>query len=256
MKLRRLFPILFMLICLAPLRAQTVLHVAAAADLEPLLPSILTQFGQRTGIRAEGTYKSSAVLTTQILNGAPFDVFLSANLGYPKKLIAAGAAEPAAPITYAKGTLVLWERKDSHLPPPSLALLQNPALKTLAIANPEEAPYGAAAVAALKSLHLYDRLKPRIVMAQNIGQTAQFVESGNADAGLISLTSALTHTLSSIGSYYLIPRNLYPPIEQGMVIVKKTGHRADAQKLIDYLLSKPIQGEFASRGLAPANSGQ
>ncbi len=252
MRLRRWFSFLLAVVFLAPLHAQTVLHVAAAADLEPLLPSILQQFAERTGIRAEGTYKSSAVLTTQILNGAPFDVFLSADLGYPQKLIAAGAAEPATPITYAKGTLVLWVRKDSHLPAPSVALLRNPALKTLAIANPEEAPYGQAAVAALKSLHLYDLLKPRIVMAQNIGQAAQFVESGNADAGLISLTSALTKTLASIGSYYLIPRNLYPPIEQGMVIVKKTAHRAEAQRLVDYLLSKPIQNELASKGLAPA----
>lgn len=241
---------------LAPLHAQAVLHVAAAADLEPVLPAILTQFAERTGVRAEATYKASAVLTTQILNGAPFDVFLSADTGYPKKLIAAGAAEPASPIVYAKGTLVLWERKDSHLPPPSIALLRSPALKTLAIANSEQAPYGQAAVAALKSLRLYDRLKQRIVVAQNIGQTAQFVESGNADAGLISLTSALTHTLSSIGSYYVIPRDLYPPIEQGMVIVKKTGNRAAAQRLADYLLSKPIQGELAAGGLAPAYSGQ
>ncbi|MGH9599807.1 MAG: molybdate ABC transporter substrate-binding protein [Terracidiphilus sp.] len=256
MKLRPLLAILFAPAFLVPLPAQTVLHVAAAADLEPLLPPILNQFAERTGIRAEGTYKASAVLTTQILNGAPFDVFLSADLGYPRKLIAAGAAEPSAPITYAKGTLVLWTRKDSHLPPPSIALLRSPALKTLAIANPEQAPYGQAAVAALKSLHLYAALKPRIVMAQNIGQTAQFVESGNADAGLISLTGALTHSLSSIGSYYLIPRNLYPPIEQGVVIVKKSTHRAEAQRLVDYLLSKPIQGELAAHGLAPAHSGQ
>ena len=256
MKPRRLLAFILAVAALAPLHAQTVLHVAAAADLEPLLPSILRQFEERTGIHAEVTYKASAVLTTQILNGAPFDVFLSADLGFPQKLIAAGAAEPNAPIVYAKGTLVLWTRKDSHLPPPSIALLSSPALKTLAIANPEQAPYGRAAIAALKSLHLYDQLKPRIVMAQNIGQTAQFVESGNADAGLISLTGALTHTLSSIGSYFLIPRDLYPPIEQGMVIVKKTGQRAAAQKLMDYLLSKPIQGELASRGLAPAISGK
>ncbi len=256
MKLRGMLAAVFALALAAPLPAQTVLHVAAAADLQPLLPPILKQFEERTGIHAEGTYKASAVLTTQILNGAPFDVFLSADMSYPQKLIAAGAASPAQPVLYAKGTLVLWTRKDSHLPPPSLDLLRSPALKTLAIANPQQAPYGQAAVAALKSLGLYAQLKPRIVMAQNIGQTAQFVESGNADAGLISLTGALTPTLKSIGSYYLIPRNLYPPIQQGMVIVNKTAHRADAQRLLDYLLSKPIQGELAARGLAPAISGQ
>ena len=95
-----------------------------------------------------------------------------------------------------RGTLVLWTRKDSHFPPPSLDLLRSPDLKRLAIANPDRAPYGRAAVAALTSLKLYDALKPRLVTAENISQAAQFVDSGNADAGLISLTSALTPRLA------------------------------------------------------------
>ena len=182
------------------------MRVAAAADLEPVLPPILEQFHQATGIHAEATYQASAMLTTQIMNGAPFDLFLSADLGYPKKLIdagladAAGSADSSTPITYAKGTLVLWTRKDSALGPPSLDLLRNPALKRLAIANPDRAPYGRAAVAALTSLKLYDALKPRLVTAENIAQAAQFVDSGNADAGLISLTSALTPTMASSGN--------------------------------------------------------
>ncbi len=208
------------LLLLAPLSAQAPLRIAAAADLEPVLPPILEQFSHATGIRAEATYQASAMLTTQIMNGAPFDLFLSADLSYPKRLIDAGLADAAGtpdsstPITYAKGTLVLWARKDSPLGPPSLALLRNPALKRLAIANPERAPYGRAAVAALTSLKLYDALKPRLATAENIAQAAQFADSANADAGLISLTSALTPRMSSSGTYFLIPRNLYPPIEQ------------------------------------------
>ena len=118
--------------CSRPLHAQAPLRVAAAADLEPVLPPILEQFRQATGIRAEATYQASAMLTTQIMNGAPFDLFLSADLSYPKRLIDAGLADAAGspdsstPITYAKGTLVLWARKDSSLPPPSLDLLRNP----------------------------------------------------------------------------------------------------------------------------------
>src|SRR5580692_5891142 len=133
------------------------------------------------------------MLTTQIMNGAPFDLFISADLSYPKKLIdagladAAGSADSSAPITYAKGTLVLWARKDSKLPRPSLDLLHNPGLKRLAIANPDRAPYGQAAVAALTRLKIYDDLKPRLATAENVAQAAQFVDSGNADAGLISL---------------------------------------------------------------------
>ena len=136
----------------APLVAQAPLRVAAAADLEPVLPPILAQFEQATGIHAEATYQASAMLTTEIENGAPFDLFLSADLSYPKKLIddgladAAGSADSTTPIIYARGTLVLWARKDSQLPPPSLDLLRSPSLKRLAIANPDRAPYVRAAV--------------------------------------------------------------------------------------------------------------
>ena len=237
--------------------AQTPLRVAAAADLEPVLPPILTAFQQATGIHAEATYQASAMLTTQIENGAPFDLFLSADLGYPRRLIdagladAAGTADSSTPITYAKGTLVLWARKDGGLAPPSLELLRSPALKRLAIANPDRAPYGRAAVSSLKSLGLYDALKPKLVTAENIAQAAQFADSGNADAGLISLTSALTPRMSSTGSYFVIPRNLYPPIEQGAVIVSKTAQREAVHKLLDYLLSPAVQSQLAKSGLTP-----
>jgi molybdate transport system substrate-binding protein len=249
--LKQFFAALFSLLLLAPLGAQTPLRVAAAADLEPVLPPILVQFEKNTGIHAEATYQSSATLTTQIENGAPFDIFLSADLGFPKRLIDAGFADSTTSVTYARGTLVLWERKDSHLPPPSLELIRNPKLRRLAIANPDRAPYGRAAVAALHSLKLYGSLKPRIVTAENIAQAAQFVDSANADAGLISLTSALTPRLSADGSYFAIPRGLYPPIEQGAVIVSKTTQRAAARKLLDFLLSPAVQAQFARSGLTP-----
>jgi len=248
---------LFAFLILAPLSAQEPLRVAAAADLEPVLPPILVQFEKNTGIHAEATFQSSATLATQIQNGAPFDVFLSADLGFPKRLIdagladAAGSADSTNPITYARGTLVLWERKDSQLPPPSLDLLRSPALKRLAIANPDRAPYGRAAVAALRSLKLYDTLKPSLVTAENIAQAAQFVDTANADAGLISLTSALTPRLSADGSYFVIPRDLYPPIEQGAVIVSNTKRRDAAHKLLDFLLSPAMQAQLAKSGLTP-----
>jgi molybdate transport system substrate-binding protein len=248
---------LFAFLFAAPLSAQVPLRVAAAADLEPVLPPILVQFEKNTGLHAEVTYQSSATLATQIENGAPFDVFLSADLSFPKRLIddgwadTAGSADSSAPIAYARGTLVLWSRKDSPLPPPSLDLLSSPALKRLAIANPDRAPYGRAAVAALQNLRLYDALKPRLVTAENIAQAAQFVDSANADAGLISLTSALTPRLSADGSYFVIPRDLYPPIEQGAVIVSNTRQRAAVQKLLDFLLSPAVQAELARSGLTP-----
>ena len=245
--------LLLTFLCLPLLNAQATVRVAAAADLEPVLPPILAQFQRQTGIRAVATYKASAILTTQILNGAPFDLFLSADIGYPQRLIAAGTADSAEPIVYAKGTLVLWTRKDSHLPQPSIGLLRSPALTTLAIANPRQAPYGRAAVATLKNLNLYSALEPHIVLAENIGQAAQFVQSGNAQAGFLSLTAALTPTLSSVGSYFVVPRNLYPPIEQGAVVVKNSAKRAAAHRLFDFLLSPPVQAEMAKHGLAQAS---
>jgi molybdate transport system substrate-binding protein len=252
-----IFLALLGLASLAPLSAQTPLRVAAAADLEPVLPPILEQFRVATGMRAEATYQASAVLAAQIQNGAPVDLFLSADLGYPKRLIdagladAAGTADSSTPIVYARGTLVLWMRKDAPLPPPSLDLLRSPELKRLAIANPERAPYGRAAVAALTSLKIYDALKPRLVTAENIAQAAQFVDSGNADAGLISLTAALTPRLAADGVYFVIPRDLYPPIEQGAVIVTSTTERPAAHKLLDFLLSAPVQAQLSRSGLTP-----
>lgn len=248
-----LFSPLLAVLCV-PAIAQTV-RVAAAADLEPVLPPIFAEFQRSTGIDAQATYGASASLTTQIENGAPFDVFFSANMDYPRRLIADGLAQgnAGAPILYAMGTLVLWTRKDTKLPPPSLELLRDPALKTLAIANPQRAPYGKAAVAALEKLGLYDALKPRLVTADNIGQTAQFVDSGNADAGLISMTAALTPRLASAGSYFVIPRDLYPPIEQGAVILSKSSQLTAAKKLLDYIMSAPVQEELRKHGLTPAS---
>jgi molybdate transport system substrate-binding protein len=233
------------------------LRIAAAADLQPVLPPILNQFRESTGIEVQATYQASAALTTQILNGAPFDIFLSADLSYPKRLLDAGKADTAglsnsaSPVTYARGTLVLWTRKDGHWPNPTLDTLRDPSLQRIAIANPDRAPYGRAAIAALTNLKLLDTLKPKFVTAENISQTAQFAETGNTDAGLISLTSAKTEHLASIGSYFVIPGNLYPPIEQGAVIISNTPQRQNAQRFLEFLLSPPIQQQLAKSGLTP-----
>jgi len=243
--------------CLTPAAAQGPVRIAAAADLEPVLPPILEQFQKETGIPAEATYQASAALTMQIQNGAPFDVFLSADLGYPQKLISAGLAQglgdgtAGTPITYAKGTLVLWARKDTHLPLPSLDMLQRPEVHSIAIANPDRAPYGRAAVAVLRKRGIYDAVKSRLVTAENIAQAAQFVDSGNADVGFISLTSASTPRLTADGRYFIVPAELYPPLEQGAVLVTSTKQRVEAKKLLVFLMSTPVQQEMRKYGLTP-----
>ncbi|MBV8629561.1 MAG: molybdate ABC transporter substrate-binding protein, partial [Silvibacterium sp.] len=172
--------------CSSAQTAHQTLRIAAAADLQPVLPPLLGEFESETGIHAEASFQSSATLATQILNGAPFDIFMAADMGFPERVIAAGLAEETQPIAYGRGTLVIWARNDGRFRNLSMGSLKDPALKSLAMANPQHAPYGLAAQAALTHLGLYDALKPKLVIAENIVQAAQFVESGNAELGLIS----------------------------------------------------------------------
>lgn len=232
--------------------AQQTLRIAAAADLEPVLPAILAEFQSQTGVHAEASYQSSATLATQIMNGAPFDVFLAADLGFPQRVIAAGLAEETEPIVYARGTLVLWARRDGRFHQLSIDSLKDPALMSVAMANPEHAPYGRAAKAALQHLGLYEGLKSKLVIAENIAQTAQYVESGNAELGLISLTSALSPRLRASGEYVPVPQDAYPAILQGVVIVKHPSGTQQAHRFLDFLASAPIQHQLEAGGLAPA----
>lgn len=249
-----------LLLCLglATASAQTTIRIAAAADLQPVLPPILAQFEKETGIQAEATYEASAALTTQIINGAPFDVFLSADLGYPQKLIEAGLAQglgdgaTGTPITYAVGTLVLWTRNDSHLPGLSMSLLRMRQVQRIAIANPDRAPYGRAAMAALEKHGLLEEVKSKLVTAENIAQAAQFADSGNATVGFISLTAASTPRLKADGHYFVVPDNLYQPIEQGAVLIANAPNRVAAKKFLAYLMSTPVQQGMREYGLTPS----
>ena len=228
------------------------LRIAAAADLQPVLPPLLAEFESQTGIHAAVSYQSSATLATQIMNGAPFDLFLAADLSFPERVIAAGLSEETQPIAYARGTLVLWARNDSRFRSLSMDSLKDPAVKSVAVANPEHAPYGRAARAALEHLGLYVTVKPKLVIAENIAQTAQYVESGNAELGLISLTSAVTPRLRASGHYVDVPQDAYPPILQGAVILKRPAGTQPAHRFIDFLASAPVQQQLEVAGLAPA----
>ena len=244
---------LLVLSLIAPLASAQSLRLAAAADLQPVLPPIVAEFESQTHIHVDASYQSSATLATQIQNGAPFDLFMAADLSFPQRVISESLADSLQPIPYARGTLVLWVRNDSPLHQLSVDTLRDTALRTLAIANAEHAPYGRAAEASLKSLGLYDQLKPKFVVAENIAQTAQYVDSGNAQAGLISLTSALSERLRANGHYFVMPRDSYPPILQGAVVLKNSSHRTQAHQFLDFLMSPKVQQELAARGLEPTN---
>lgn len=232
-------------------RAQQTLRVAAAADLQPLLPGILAQFTAQTGIHTQASYKSSATLAAAIINGAPFDLFLAADFSFPERVIAAGLAEESAPIAYARGTLVLWTRNDSVFRTLSLQSLRDPALQSIAIANPRHAPYGRTAEAALRHLGVYSALKPKLVIAENIAQAAQYADSGNAQVGFLSLTSALTPRLRSSGHFIRVPRADYPPILQGAIVVKGSANAQAAHRFLAFLASAPVAHELEAGGLAP-----
>jgi molybdate transport system substrate-binding protein len=228
---------------------QKELRVAAAADLQPVMPVLAQEYEKTTGLKLVVSFGSSSTLATQILNGAPMDIFLGADFVYPEKVVAAGLADGSAPTPYANGTLVLWARKDSPLLPLSMESLTDPRVKTIAIANELHAPYGHAAAEALRKLKIYDEVAPHFVVGENIAQTAQFVESGNAQLGLISLTAASSPHFKEIGTYVLVP-TVYPEIHQCAVIMKNSDHKAEAHAFLDWMLSPAVQGKLSTLGLA------
>jgi molybdate transport system substrate-binding protein len=228
---------------------QKELRVAAAADLQPVMPVLSQAYEHATGVKLVASFGSSSTLATQIIGGAPMDIFLGADFTYPEKVVAAGLAD-GAPVAYAKGTLVLWARKDSGLLPLSIATLTDPRVKTVAIANELHAPYGRAAADALRKMKMYDAVSPHFVVGENIAQTAQFVESGNAQLGLISLTAASTEHFKEIGTYVLVPASQYPEILQCAVIMKNSDRKADAHAFLDWLLSPAVQANWPNVGLA------
>jgi molybdate transport system substrate-binding protein len=228
---------------------QKQLRVAAAADLQPVMPVLSQAYEKAMGVKLVVSFGSSSTLATQILGGAPMDIFLGADFTYPEKVVAAGLADGTAPTSYAKGTLVLWARKDSGLLPLSIERLTDPRVKTVAIANELHAPYGRAAAEALRKMKMYDAVSPHFVVGENITQTAQFVESGNAQLGLISLTAASTEHFKHLGTYVLVPTTQYPAILQYAVVMKNSDRKAEAHAFLDWLLSSPVQGMLPNLGL-------
>src|SRR5271168_3369671 len=173
--------------------ADREINVAAAADLNAALQEVAASYEKRTGVAVKLSFGASGALTQQIQNGAPFDIFFSADMDYPRQLIAGGQAESATLYRYAVGQLVLWVPRDSPLDVErkGLDVLLYPSVKKISIANPQHAPYGRAAVAALNHYGLYEGVAERLVLGENVAQAAQFVESGNAQAGLVALAHAL-----------------------------------------------------------------
>ena len=230
--------------------------MAAAADLQFAMQDVAARFQKETGKAVKLVFGSSGNFFQQIPNGAPFDMFFSANLDYPKKLEAAGLTVPGSYYLYAKGKIVIWATKDSKLDLNSgMQALLNSSVSKIAIANPQHAPYGQAAVAAMKTEGVYDRLKDRLVLGENISQTASFVVSGAADVGIIALSLALSPNLKDKGRYADVPAGEYPPIEQACVILSSSKNKQAAQQFLSFFKTPAIGELLRSYGFdLPATS--
>jgi molybdate transport system substrate-binding protein len=230
---------------------KKTLRIAAAADLQPVMPILAQEYERQTGVKLDFSFGSSSTLATQILNGAPFDCFFGADFVFPEKVVAGGLADGAAPIPYAKGTLVLWARRDLAAPL-SLSLLTDPRVTKVAIADEFHAPYGRAGYAVLRQMKILDRIQPKLVVGENIAQTAQFVESGNAQMGLISLTLASSSKFKAEGDYVLFPK-VYPEIKQYAVVMKASKNLPEAKAFVDWVRSSKVQQSLPKFGLEPVN---
>ncbi len=222
----------------SPVRAAESLSVAAAADLTYCLDDMNAAFKKsHPDADIKVSSGSSGNFATQIKNGAPFEVFLSADIGFPRDLVKAGLADEKSLTTYAVGRLVLWTARPEAVDvTKGLAILaKDEPVKKLAIANPDHAPYGRAAKQALEHDKLWDGVQGRIVMGENIAQTATFVATGSADAGIVALSLVITGANSKIGKWQEIPADKYAPLEQAAVLTKKGADSATAKAYMDFL---------------------
>jgi len=236
---------------------STEVSIAAASDLVFCLEDLNRQF---TNSHPEVTLKtstgSSGNFFAQIKNGAPFDLFLSADMSYPRELIKAGAAEEASLFQYAIGRLALWTVNTNLALTSGLLALRDPAVKRVAIANPEHAPYGRAARDALRHAGLWEAIQPRLVLGDNISQTAQFVQTGNADAGIVALSLVLSPRLANVGRWVEVPPNTYPPLEQGAVLTRRGKDNSAARTYLKFLQSGRAREIFDRYGFRLPSSGK
>jgi len=233
-----------------PASSAKELRVDVAADLENSMPVLAQAYEHATGVKMRVNYGASGKLASQIIHGEPVDLFLSADYLFAEKVVAANLADTGDPIPYARGMLVLWARKDSPLQPLHLEALMDARVTTVAIPNPEHAPYGRAAISAIEKLKMLDTVKPKLVVAENGAQAAQFAESGRTQLGFLSQTLAMSTHFQQLGTFVLVP-TVYPEIRQCAVVLRGSDRRAEAHAFLDWLRSPAIQANLPRLGLRP-----
>jgi molybdate transport system substrate-binding protein len=243
-----LVPMVMVLPMARATRAQEI-RVAAAADLEFAMKDVAAQFEKQTGTKVDVTYGSSGNFFSQLQNGAPFDLFFSADIGYPRTLEAAGLAEPGTVYEYAIGRIAIWTPADAKVDVVRLGwkTLLDARVQKIAIANPEHAPYGRAAVAALKKAGIYDQVKAKLVYGENISQAAQFVQSGNAQAGIVAMSLAVSPGMKE-GKRWEIAVDMHPSIEQAAILLKTSRNKTSARAFLEFVKSEGGRATLSKYG--------
>lgn len=232
---------------LTPSPSEQKVTIAAAADLKFAMDKIITSFRkEHPDDQIDLIYGSSGKFHTQIQQGAPYDIFFSADVGFARELKKAGQAI-TEPKLYAVGRIVLWSatRDATKL---TLASLTDPSIKKIAIANPKHAPYGKRAEEALRSVGIWDRVQDKLIFGENIAQTAQYAQSGSADVGIIALSLAVSQELASKGGYWLVPDNLHAPLEQAYVVTRHGEGNSLATEFASYMDTPRVRRIMTSYG--------
>ena len=233
----------------ASVSASEHVAVAAAANLVYVLEPLDAAFAKaEPDVKVTREIGASGSLVAQIENGAPYDVFLSADLDFPRRLVKAGGARGSSLTTFAIGRLVLWTTRPGLDLPSVPSVVRDPSVRRLAIANPQTAPYGRAALEVLSKLGLSGDAKPKLVFGENITQTAQYVFSGNVDAGFVALSLVVSPKLKDKGRWLEVPSSLYAPIEQGAVLTVPGGSNPAARRYLDFLKSPEARRIFSRFG--------
>jgi len=227
------------------------IRIAAAADLKWALEDVKAAFERgHPGLTCALTFGSSGNFYSQLTHAAPFDVFLSADLDYPRRLVEQGKAKKESLFTYAIGQLVLWAPKASPVPLEALGMkaVEHPAVRRIALANPRHAPYGRAAEQALSASGLLDSSRGKFILGENVSQAAQFMETGNADLGFIARSLAHSPQMRDKGRSVAVPQNLYPRLDQGGVVLTWARDPAGAEALCAFLRGAEGRAILAAHG--------
>jgi molybdate transport system substrate-binding protein len=230
--------------------------IAAASDLNFAFRDIVAEYEKTTGNHVRLSLGSSGNFFAQIQNGAPFDLYFSADIAYPRKLEEAALTVPGSLYQYAVGRIVLWAGHESRINvTQGFEVLREPTVKKVAIANPKHAPYGRAAVAAMEYFKVYDQVKDKLILGENISQAAQFIESGACDIGIIALSLAVAPAMKSKGTYWEIPVEAHSPLDQGAVILKSSKQQESAKQFLAFIKGERGQEIMKRYGFTVPSAG-